>query len=246
MEQHRIIIAIDGYSSCGKSTLAKALAKELGYAYVDSGAMYRAVTLFFLNNNINIEDEAQIMAALDVIEIRFKSINRNNHTFLNGEDVEDKIREMRVSDYVSPVSTLPLVRKALVKMQQAMGRHKGLVMDGRDIGTVVFKEAELKIFMTADTDIRAHRRLLEMREKGNSNVDFKAVVNNLSERDRIDSTRKDSPLRQADGAIELNNTHLSHDEQFYLALGFAYHTLAKQAFKESGVEINDYETFFQK
>lgn len=236
MEQHRIVIAIDGYSSCGKSTLAKAMAKELGYVYVDSGAMYRAVTLFFLNNQINIEEESQVMAALDKIEIRFKTINRQNHTFLNGEDVEEKIREMRVSDFVSPVSTISIVRKAMVKMQQAMGKQKGLVMDGRDIGTVVFKEAELKLFMTAETDIRAHRRLLEMREKGKTDVAFEDVVRNLSERDRIDSTRKDSPLRQADDAIVIDNTHLNHDEQFYLAMGYAYKKLSEKAFDAAGGE----------
>lgn len=214
----KIIVAVDGYASCGKSTIAKALAKALGYIYVDSGAMYRAVTLFCLDNDIDILDNEAVLSRLDEISISFKNENGKNTTYLNGKNVEDAIREMRVSEYVSEVSTIPPVRRALVAMQQGMGRDSGVVMDGRDIGTVVFPNAELKLFMTASPDVRAQRRLDEMRAKGILNMDVEAVKANLLHRDHIDSTREDSPLMKADDAIVIDNTNLTEEEQFKLAL----------------------------
>jgi CMP/dCMP kinase len=213
----KIIIAIDGFSSCGKSTLAQALAKELHYAYVDTGAMYRAVTLYFLDNDLDINDKSDVLKALDNIEIHFERTPQGNHVFLNGKDVENEVRSMRISEMVSPVSTISEVRRAMVSQQQKMGNRKGVVMDGRDIGTVVFPEAELKIFLTADTDIRTQRRFDEMTMKG-IYVDFEAVKNNLTERDLIDSNRADSPLRQADDAILLDNSYLKPDEQLVKVL----------------------------
>lgn len=208
----RIIIAIDGYSSCGKSTLAKALAKSLHYAYVDTGAMYRAVTLYFLDKNVDINDRVEVKDALQHIEIHFERTKTGNHTFLNGVDVENEIRTMRISEMVSPVSTISDVRRFLVAQQQKMGQRKGIVMDGRDIGTVVFPHAELKIFLTADTDIRSQRRYDELMSKG-QHIDFEDVKHNLMERDMIDSNRADSPLRQADDAILIDNSNLSPTEQ---------------------------------
>jgi CMP/dCMP kinase len=208
----KIIIAIDGYSSCGKSTLAKALAKELHYAYVDTGAMYRAVTLYFLDNDLDINDKADVLKALENIEIHFERTAQGNHVFLNGRDVENEVRTMRVSEMVSPVSTISVVRRAMVAQQQKMGNRKAVVMDGRDIGTVVFPDAELKIFLTADTDIRAKRRFDEMKSKGQE-TPIDDIRHNLLERDLIDSNRADSPLRQADDAILIDNSHLTPDEQ---------------------------------
>jgi CMP/dCMP kinase len=208
----KIIIAIDGYSSCGKSTLAKALAKELHYAYVDTGAMYRAVTLYFLDNDLDINDKDDVLKALENIEIHFERTPLGNHVFLNGIDVENEIRTMRVSEMVSPVSTISVVRRAMVAQQQKMGNRKGVVMDGRDIGTVVFPQAELKIFLTAETDIRAKRRFDEMKSKGQE-TDIDIIRHNLLERDLIDSNRADSPLRQADDAILIDNSHLTPAEQ---------------------------------
>jgi CMP/dCMP kinase len=208
----KIIIAIDGYSSCGKSTLAKALAKELHYAYVDTGAMYRAVTLYFLDNDLDINDKADVLKALENIEIHFERTLHGNHVFLNGIDVENEVRTMRVSEMVSPVSTISVVRRAMVAQQQKMGNRKGVVMDGRDIGTVVFPSAELKIFLTAETDIRAKRRFDEMKSKGQE-TPIDDIRHNLLERDLIDSNRADSPLRQADDAILIDNSHLTPDEQ---------------------------------
>lgn len=216
----RIIIAIDGYSSCGKSTLAKALAKTLHYAYLDSGAMYRAVTLYFLENNIDYQDIDRIAAALGHIEIHFERVEGENHTFLNGKDVEHEIREMRISELVSPVSAISIVRRAMVQQQQAMGKRRGIVADGRDIGTVVFPDAELKIFLTADIDVRTSRRHLELAAKG-IDADWNEVQKNLAERDRMDSTRADSPLRQAEGAVVIDNTLLSEKEQHEKALALA-------------------------
>lgn len=216
----KIIIAIDGFSSCGKSTLAKALSKAMNYAYADTGAMYRAVTLFFLENNISIQDEEAVREALERIEIHFERVNAQNHAFLNGKDVERQIREMRVANFVSPVAAIPAVRRAMVAQQQVMGKRKAIVMDGRDIGTVVFPDAELKIFVTADPIIRAERRRNELLAKG-ENIDFEAVMKNLLERDHIDSTRRDSPLRQAEDALLLDNSNLTQDEQLQLALGWA-------------------------
>ncbi len=213
----KITIAIDGHSSCGKSTLAKALSKALNYIYIDSGAMYRAVTYFFLENNINLEDNQAIAKALSEIEIRFKRDERGIRTILNGIDVENEIREMRVSEMVSPVATISAVRKELVKQQRQLGKEKGIVMDGRDIGTVVFKDAELKIFLTADPEIRVQRRYDELKAKG-LNVDLETVKANLLKRDHIDSTREDSPLRKAADAIVINNTLLTPQQQLEKAL----------------------------
>ena len=207
----RIIIAIDSYSSCGKSTLAKALAKSLHYAYVDTGAMYRAVTLFFLDNNVDINDHQEIEEALKHIEIHFERTKTGNHTFLNGVDVENEIRTMRISEMVSPVSTISEVRRFLVAQQKKMGQRKGIVMDGRDIGTVVFPNAELKIFLTADSEIRTQRRYAELMAKGQP-TEFRSVKRNLMERDMIDSNRADSPLRQADDAILIDNSNLTPTE----------------------------------
>lgn len=208
----KITIAIDGHSSCGKSTLAKALSKALNYIYVDSGAMYRAVTYYFLKNNIDLESDQAVADALDKIEIRFRKDENGMRTLLNGIDIENQIREMRVSEMVSPVATISAVRKELVRQQRLLGREKGIVMDGRDIGTVVFKDAELKIFLTADPEIRVQRRLDELKAKG-IEIDFKTVEDNLLERDHIDSTRKDSPLRKAVDAIVINNTLLTPTQQ---------------------------------
>ncbi len=218
----KIIVAIDGLSSCGKSTLAKALAKTLHYAYLDSGAMYRAVTLFFLEKNVDYEDPSAVETALHDIEIHFERIEGQNHTFLNGRDVERDIRTMAVNDHVSPVSTISAVRRAMVRQQQAMGKRRGIVADGRDIGTVVFPNAELKIFLIADSDVRTSRRHLELAAKG-IDADWNQIQNNLLERDRIDSGRADSPLRQADDAVVIDNTLLSEEQQHDKAL-----LLAKQ------------------
>lgn len=216
----RIIIAIDGFSSCGKSTLAKAMAKSLHYAYLDSGAMYRAVTLFFIDNHVDYNDPETVLEALQHIEIHFERIEGQNRTFLNGRDVEHDIREMRVSEHVSPVSTISSVRRAMVKQQQAMGKRRAIVADGRDIGTVVFPDAELKIFLIADPDVRTSRRHLELAAKG-IDAEWAEIQHNLLERDRIDSTRSDSPLRQADDAVVIDNTLLSEEQQLEKALAMA-------------------------
>ena len=208
----KIIVAIDGHSSCGKSTLATALAKALGYAYMDSGAMYRAVTLYFLRNNTDINQADQVAKALRDIHIRFVNKEGKNHTILNGEDVEQEIRQMPVSNFVSPVAAISAVRKEMVHQQQEMGKEKGIVMDGRDIGTVVFPDAALKLFLTASIEERSKRRYLELKAKG-LDVDLPSVKKNLQERDHIDSTRADSPLMQAEDAILVDNTNLSEEEQ---------------------------------
>ena len=188
------------------------------YIYIDSGAMYRAVTLFFLRHNVSLDDAEQTRQAVENITISF---NADNRTILNGEDVENEIRQMEVSNHVSQVSALPVVRRALVRQQQAMGQQKGIVMDGRDIGTVVFPNAELKIFLTADPEKRVQRRFEELKSKGiKSSVED--VRQNLSQRDRIDSTRGDSPLRQATDAIVIDNTQMTRDEQLAYALELAY------------------------
>ena len=223
----KIIIAIDGYSSCGKSTLAKGIAKVLHYAYLDSGAMYRAVTLFFLENYVDYGVPEAVEEALKHIDIHFERIDGQNHTFLNGQDVEKQIREMRVSDHVSPVSTIPAVRRAMVRQQQAMGKRRGIVADGRDIGTVVFPDAELKIFLTADPDVRTSRRHLELAAKG-IDAEWDDIRHNLLERDRIDSTRADSPLRQAADAIVMDNTLLSETEQLAKTLDWAKTAIEKE------------------
>lgn len=213
----KITIAIDGYSSCGKSTMAKDLAREIGYIYIDSGAMYRAVTLFCLENNLFTEegiDTARLEEAMPEINISFQLDPETQRpiTCLNGRPVESLIRSMEVSSHVSPVAALGFVRKALVKQQQEMGKAKGIVMDGRDIGTVVFPEAELKIFVTASAEIRAQRRYDELKAKGQE-ASYEEILNNVKERDFIDQNRAVSPLRQAEDAILLDNSHLTIEEQ---------------------------------
>lgn len=217
MTTKKIIIAIDGHSSCGKSTVAKELAKLLGYIYIDSGAMYRVVTLFAIRNgliNNKIPDEKKLTEALKQVKITFRWDEKTgkNTTYLNGENVEEEIRQVTVSENVSPVSTIAGVRAEMVKQQRENGKNKGIVMDGRDIGTVVFPDAELKIFMTASPEIRAKRRFDELQGKGQQ-VDFDEILKNVIERDRIDSTRETSPLRKADDAVVLDNSNLTRAEQ---------------------------------
>ena len=213
----KIIIAIDGYSSTGKSTMAKALARNIGYGYVDTGAMYRAVTLYALQNGIisdgNI-DEAALQRALPSIVITFAPDEQgHNCTFLNGTNVEAEIRSMEVSNMVSPIAAIGFVRRDMVRQQQAMGVDKGIVMDGRDIGTVVFPHAEMKVFVTASAEVRAQRRYDELRGKGDTTITLEEVLQNVTERDRIDTTREESPLRQADDAVVLDNSHMTIAEQ---------------------------------
>lgn len=213
----KITIAIDGFSSSGKSTMARQLAKEIGYLYVDSGAMYRAVTLFAIRNGLAAPgkgvDAEVLTARLPEIHIAFAlQPDGTQHTMLNGEDVEKEIRTMEVSEVVSPVAVIPEVRHRLVAMQQEYGRDKGIVMDGRDIGTTVFPDAEMKIFVDASPEVRARRRQLEMRQK-NEDIPFEEILANVKERDRIDSTREESPLRKADDAIVLCNDNMSLEEQ---------------------------------
>jgi len=209
----KIIIAIDGYSACGKSTTAREVYTILGYRYIDSGAMYRAVTLYFLDNHISLTNPKEIEKALDQIHLTF-NVNSHGATeiFLNGVNVERKIRKMRISENVSPVSTIKIVRHAMVSQQRKLGKAKGLVMDGRDIGTVVFPDAELKLFLTADIQVRAYRRQRELLERDNL-VDLDTIIGNITERDRIDSTRKESPLAKAKDATEIDTTHITIDEQ---------------------------------
>ena len=218
----KIIIAIDGFSSCGKSTLAKAMAKALEYVFVDTGAMYRAIALYFLRNNIAFNDNASIEAALHAIELRFKynSVSQKSDMYLNGENVEQEIREMQVSQKVSEVASIAAVRDFAVAQQQAMGVDKGIVMDGRDIGTVVFPNAELKLFVTADPLVRAKRRFIELQATQPS-ITMEEVAENLSHRDLMDSTREHSPLKQAEDALVLDNTDLNQEEQFNIALKWA-------------------------
>ena len=213
----KIIVAIDGFSSCGKSTMAKNLAKAVGYTYIDSGAMYRAVTYYALQQGFfkkGLLDEDALQRVIHALDISFQPnpVTGKTETFLNGVNVETEIRGMEVANWVSPVATLSFVRRALVVRQQAMGKEKAIVMDGRDIGTVVFPDAELKIFVTASAEVRAQRRVDELRAKG-SDVSFEEVLANVRQRDHIDSTRKDSPLRKADDAIELDNSLLTIEEQ---------------------------------
>lgn len=217
-----IIITLDGWSSCGKSTLAKALAKALGYVFVDSGAMYRAVTLYFLRNEVDLSSEKQVQKALSEIELGFvfNAGRGASDVYLNGENVEPLIRDMKVAEMVSKVAALPLVRKFAVQQQQRMGAAKGIVMDGRDIGTVVFPNAELKIFMTADQETRVKRRFMEL-SASDPAITLEAVRENLARRDHMDATREESPLRQAVDARVLDNTHLTPQEQFEMALGWA-------------------------
>jgi len=215
----KIIIAIDGYSSCGKSTLAKELAQKLGYRYIDTGAMYRAVTYYFIKNGIEIENHEAISNALDHIIIGFDydKVTGRQITLLNGASVEKEIRGQAIFDKVSPVSTIKEVRHFLVAQQQKMGDEKGIIMDGRDIGTVVFPNAELKLFMTADDDIRAKRRYEELHASGVT-ITLEEVLENNKKRDYIDTHREESPLRQAEDAIVIDNSHLSREEQLEIAL----------------------------
>ena len=216
MSNH-IIVAIDGYSSCGKSTLAKALAKKLHFIYVDSGAMYRAVALYFLRNNIDLNNHEQIAEALQNIHLNFHSRDYQTHITLNDEEVSEEIRQMPVSEKVSAVSAIRLVRKEMVKQQQRMGRSKSIVMDGRDIGTAVFPDAPVKIFMTADPKVRAERRFKELSPK-NPDITLEEVFENLAHRDYQDTTRIESPLVRADDAIILDNTNLTQEQQLQFAL----------------------------
>jgi cytidylate kinase len=212
-----IVVAIDGYSSCGKSTLAKALAKKLHFIYVDSGAMYRAVTLYFLRNNVDQSDISQVDEALKNIHLNFHSRDYETHITLNDEEVSEEIRQMPVSDNVSAVSAIHNVRVEMVKQQQRMGKSKNIVMDGRDIGTAVFPHADVKIFMTADPKVRAERRYKEMIGK-NPNITLEEVFKNIANRDYQDTTRKESPLVRADDAIILDNTDLTPQQQLDFAL----------------------------
>jgi cytidylate kinase len=226
----KIIITIDGWSSCGKSTLAKQLATALGYIYVDSGAMYRAITLYFLRNHIDWTDPAQVKNALREISIEFEynSKSEQSEIYLNGENVEYVIRDLVIAEKVSDVAAIKEVRKYAVAQQQKMGRGRGIVMDGRDIGTVVFPDAELKIFMTADNAVRVERRFQELYEK-NPNITIDEIKANLEMRDYIDSHREASPLRKADDAILLDNTNLTEKEQFQKALKWAHEHIGQYA-----------------
>ena len=215
-----ITIAIDGYSSCGKSTLAIDLARELQYRHIDSGAMYRAVTLFMLEHGVDVNTPGQVVERLPEVQITFKPLHGANHTFLNDQDIEKDIRRLVVSQNVSQIAAIPEVRHTLVALQQAMGREKSIVMDGRDIGTVVFPDAELKIFVIAEVEVRVQRRLLELQQKGLA-ADYESVKENLLSRDRIDTTRSESPLRQAHDAVLMDNTNLSRKEQLAMTLALA-------------------------
>ncbi|HLO80108.1 MAG TPA: (d)CMP kinase [Chitinophagaceae bacterium] len=232
MKSNKIIITIDGWSSCGKSTLARQLAKKLDYTYIDSGAMYRAITLFFLRNHVDWESNREVKQALNNIEMdfRFNPKSAKTEIYLNGENVEFVIRDMVVAEKVSEVAAIKEVREFAVDQQRIMGKGKGIVMDGRDIGTTVFPHAELKIFMTADNAVRVERRFKELFEK-NPNVSLDEVKTNLEMRDYIDSNREVSPLRQARSAIVLDNTNLTHEEQLKLAFKWARDKIAEKAAK---------------
>lgn len=225
----RIIITIDGWSSCGKSTLAKQLARKLGYLYIDSGAIYRAITLYFLRNNIDITDAKQINEALNNITLEFivNEYSRQSEIYLNGENVEYIIRDLIIAEKVSEVAAIKSVRTFAVAVQQKMGAGKGIVMDGRDIGTTVFPHAELKIFMVADEAVRVERRFKEMFEK-NPNITLDEIKSNIAMRDYMDSHREISPLRKAEDAIELNNTNLTEKEQLDFALRLLKHLKAAE------------------
>ena len=214
----KIIVAIDGHSSCGKSTMAKDLAREVGYIYVDTGAMYRTVTLYALRHGMFQPDgtvnEEALREAMPTVQVSFviDPATQLPHACLNGEDVENDIRGMEVSSHVSPIAALPFVREAMVDQQRRMGEAKGIVMDGRDIGTTVFPQAELKVFVTASAEVRAQRRYDELQAKGMP-ADYEDILKNVQERDYIDSHREVSPLRQADDALLLDNSHLTREEQ---------------------------------
>ena len=223
----KIIIAIDGFSACGKSTTAKEVARILGYHYLDSGAMYRAVTLYFLDHHIALTNPKEVLKALGEIKITFTVTSKGiSETFLNGISVEKKIRKMRISENVSQVSAVKDVRIAMVAQQRRMGKEKAVVMDGRDIGTVVFPDAELKLFLTADILIRAFRRQKELLEREDM-VDIDTIVANLNQRDQIDSTRKESPLMKAPEATIIDTTHVTIDEQVDEAIRLALSRMLK-------------------
>jgi cytidylate kinase len=226
----KIIITIDGFSSCGKSTLAKQLARELNYVFVDSGAMYRAITLYFLRNHVDWYNKEQVAKALEEIDLDFHYNEKtgDSHMYLNEENVEQLIRDMLVSENVSEVSTIKEVREFAVAQQQKLGLRKGIVMDGRDIGTTVFPNAELKIFVTADPAVRVERRFKELYDK-NPNITIEEVRNNLEMRDYIDSNREVSPLRKADDAVILDNSDLTREQQLKTALKWAKERMSAQA-----------------
>ncbi len=224
-------IAVDGFSSCGKSTLARELAQKLGFVYIDSGAMYRAVTLFSIRNKIiegNIVDYSSLFLHLDMVKIHFElDVNNSPQTFLNGENIEDEIRRIEVSSKVSIISAIPEVRQKMVMLQREMSADKSVVMDGRDIGTVVFPDADLKLFVTAGIEVRAKRRYDELVNK-NQKVSFDVIKNNLAERDFIDQNRADSPLKKATDAILIDNSNLTREQQLELSLN-----LVKKVLNES-------------
>ena len=226
----KIIITIDGWSSCGKSTLAKQLAKKLGYLYVDSGAMYRAITLYFLRNHIDWTDKKEVTGALKNINLQFNynETSSSSEIFLNDENVEYVIRDLVIAEKVSDVAAIKEVREFAVSQQQKMGKQKGIIMDGRDIGTVVFPKAELKIFMTADNAVRVERRFKELFEK-NPNITIEEVKTNLEMRDYIDSHREISPLKKADDAIVLDNTNITEEEQLQKALAWVKERIKKNS-----------------
>lgn len=228
MSRKKIIITIDGWSSCGKSTLAKQMATALNYIYVDSGAMYRAITLYFLRHHIDWTDEGQVKEALEniTLEFEYNPKSEKSEIILNGENVEYVIRDLVVAEKVSEVAAIKEVRDYAVAQQKKMGNHRGIVMDGRDIGTVVFPDAELKIFMTADNYVRVHRRFQELYEK-NPNVTIEEIKTNLEHRDYIDSHREVSPLKKAEDALILDNTNLTEKEQFNKAMTWAQERIEK-------------------
>jgi cytidylate kinase len=224
----KIVIAIDGYSGCGKSSTAKAVAKDLGFTYIDSGAMYRAATLHFLNQFLSPSNPHDVEKGLKTLEIAFQlnPDTQKQETYLNGLNVEDEIRTMRVSERVSEVATIKEIRTELVAQQQRLGKKKGVVMDGRDIGSVVFPDAELKIFMTADLETRAARRQQELLQKGDL-IDLEDIKTNLAERDRVDSSRAESPLTKMPDAVEIDTSNLTFSEQVYQIIALAKEVIVK-------------------
>lgn len=233
--EKKIVIAIDGYSGCGKSSTAQKVAQVLGYIYIDSGAMYRAITLYCIENEINLENTAQIEEALNNIHINFEwnPEKQRNDIYLDDRNIEKEIRKMYVSDKVSEVSKIHEVRAAMVAQQQRLGQKKGVVMDGRDIGTMVFPDAELKIFMTSDIKIRAKRRQLELEEKGDK-IAIESIIENLQKRDLIDTTRTESPLRKAEDAFELDSSFITFEQQADYVI-----QLAKSKIKNDNAMINN-------
>lgn len=223
-----IVVAIDGFSSCGKSTLAKQIAEKLNFLFIDSGAMYRAVTLYFIKNKINIHNIEDVTKALAQIHIDFENVDGKNITFLNGENVENEIRSLAVSNLVSEVAAISIVRKKMVSLQRGMSGENGMVMDGRDIGSVVFPDADIKLFVTADPIVRAQRRYNELVSK-NQHVDLHEIISNLEHRDKIDTERDDSPLIKAENSILLDNTEMSISEQFDLVLDLIAKKIAEKS-----------------